>query len=417
MLGSVLTVEECAIELKVSETDVLNLISKSELSAKTIGTELRIPICSFQKYLGFENPVYQKSVDDIVSEVQLISSHLSVTCRKATTKKLLSEVLSEVLELKSGFVSSNTYEWNKDLAKHIYTGFNNQFIGEITPKDIQQFYNTVAIKPNGGKISKRLMQGISNLLNTTFKYAVESDYLEASPITSSIRLPKSTTPDPHDRFMDYDEISTLLTAIKSSEKYSTIIKLLVMTGLRIGEALGLFWSDIDMNHCIIHVRHAIVREYYYDDKGKRQVRYIIGPTKTPESVRDIPVVPEVIKLLKNWKVYMQCQIKIFEEVKQNSNEHLIFPNKFGLIQNCNTFQYHFQNYLKRHGVEQLKVTFHRLRHSYGSFLLEQGEPLITVSRLLGHKNIRVTADTYCTITSRVKIAAVQKTKIIWESIV
>lgn len=414
---TVLTIEECAKELKVSSADVVSLIDSHELDARKIGEEYRIPFASFQQYLGLDARYHSEEIESVVLEVRSLCNQIGFLKSRPVKKILLSDVLDEVLALKSGFVTSNTLEWNKDLAKHLYKGIGARYIDELTPKDIQEFYNAVSLKPDGSRISHRLLQGISNLLTKTLKYAVESQYTDNNPITSSIRLPKTSTPDPHKRFMDYNEISELLSALRSSEKYSTLVKLLVMSGLRIGEALGLFWSNIDMVNCVIHVRQAVVREYFTDASGKTNVRYVISSTKTPESVRDVPVVPQVISLLRNWKVYLQCQEKLVSATKNNKTEHLVFPNQYGHIQNCNTFQYHFRKYLQRHGAEQLHVTFHRLRHSYGSFLLEQGEQLITVSRLLGHKNIRVTADIYCTVTTRVKNAAVQKTSVIWDNIV
>ncbi|MEM1485603.1 tyrosine-type recombinase/integrase [Oscillospiraceae bacterium PP1C4] len=405
MTGSVLTLDECANELKVTTEDVLSLIYNQELKAKKIGNDYRIPICNFYQYL--EQPQY------IVSELHEIKTNLQILINQTSTipveKRLLSDVLNEVLQLKIPVFTSNTLEWNDDIAKHIHRNLGMRFVDELTPKDIQEFYNTISINNNGKKISDRLMLGIKGLLTLVLNYSFDNKYIKEIPLISSIRLPKTNTPDPHLRFMDYDEICALLRSVENSPTYTTMAKLLIMTGLRIGEALGLYWQDVDMENNIIHIRRALVREYYVEN-GEKKCKYVIGSTKTPESVRDIPVAPQVVRLLQNWKIFMHCQKRWMNAIHKNNTSHLVFPNKRGQLQNEHTFRTNFRGFVKRNNGDHLNVTFHRLRHSYGSFLLELGEQLITVSRLLGHKNIRVSADIYCTVTDRLKLQAADNTR-------
>ncbi len=408
MTGSVLTLEECARELKVTINDVLYLIENEELKAKKIANTYRITMQSFNQYLNIETNNDNSLLIEIKKDIQLLLN------KKTSKKMLLSDVLNEVIELKSMSVSSNTLEWNRDISKHIHRLLGDRFVDELTPKDIQLFYNKVSLI-NDKRISNRLMQGIKGLLGSVFKYAKENNFIDETPITSSLYLPKTLNSNPHDRFMDYDQICRLLQILENSKTYSTMTLLLVMSGLRIGEALSLQWQDIDFYKNVIRVRNSLVREYYYEN-GKKKSKYVIGPTKTAQSIRDIPVSSQVTELLKCWKEYVINNEKWTHLIELNKSENLVFPNKHGLLQNEHTFRTNFNSYIDRYSGSYLNVTFHRLRHSYGSFLLEQGEELITVSRLLGHKNIRVTADIYCVVTNRLKNRAAEKTKIIWDRI-
>lgn len=405
---TVLTLEECAKELKVSVDDVVSLIDNHELDAKVIGTKCRIPEWSLFQYLG-HSPSLSSELHLINQSLQTITEQ---TAQPNIIKKSVLEVVNEVLNIKKGLVTSNTFEWNKGLANHILHAFGERYIDELTSNDIQNFYNGVSVKSSGEKISERLMTGVENFLSRILNHALENNYIIKSPMRTSICAPKCNTPDPHDRFMDYNDLCALLSILKDSVVYVTIVKFLVMTGLRIGEALALEWGDVDVENSVIRVRRALVMDYFYVN-GARKMRYIIGPTKTPESVRDVPIVSQVIQLLKTWKFHVRSQDKWMTAIKENGNSHLVFPNKFGKLQNIHTFRTNFRGYVERNGGAFLNATFHRLRHSYGSFLLEQGEQLVTVSRLLGHKTIRVTADIYCTVTERLKLQAAEKTKNIW----
>ncbi len=402
-----MTIEECAMALKVSVKDVEALIYNHELQVKSICGKSRISVVALEEYInGFSS----NSLLEIKRTVDEIASHI---VRKIDVKITLKEILAQVLEFKRLSLSSNSFDWELGVAKHIEHHLGDYYIDEILPKDIQAFYNQVSVKEDQSRISRRFMIEIRQLLKHCFTYAVDNRYILSSPMTSSIIMPKVDDPDPHKRFMSYEEVSQLLNCVQGSVRYFTLCKLLVMSGLRIGEALGLYWDDIDVQHHRIHVRRAVVCDYYYID-GKKHERYIIGKTKTKWSRRSIPIPHEAILLLQEWRLHVAMDQKWTQRIQQKGNEHLVFPNQHGNLMNYSTLQDHFKKYLRAHGAGQLHASFHRLRHSFGSFLLEQGEELVVVSRLLGHKNIRITADIYVTVTEKLKEDCISRNVEVWQ---
>ncbi len=399
MNSLVMTVEECAQQLKVSSAEIINLINGGNIKAKTIGNEYRILTHSFLNYL----------------EIMPSFNYPNQFVFSYSSNKTMNTVMDEVIEIKRCSVTNNTFEWLCGVGNHIRKFLGEKLIGEVTSNDLQEFYMHLNSNNCDRFLSKRMIMAIKDLMNFIFKYSQERKYIFENPMISTIRLPKCSIPNPHKRFMDYDQINTLLNMIKENPTYFTVTKLLVMSGLRIGEALGLFWEDVDFDNNYIHINHALVRDYKYENDKKIEF-YRIGNTKTPESVRDIPVLPEVIQLLRAWKQYIKSNITLQNKITLNHTSHLVFPNKNGKLQNIHTFRTNYRVYIKNRRGDYLDVSFHRLRHSYGSFLLEQGEELITVSRLLGHKTIRVTADIYCTVTNRLKLQAADKTINIWNKL-
>ena len=142
-----------------------------------------------------------------------------------------------------------------------------------------------------------------------------------------------------------------------------------LTGLREGELLGLTWGDLDWSNPRVHVRQALVR-------GK-----LMEP-KTPYALRSVPLPSQLIVELKRWQI--ACP---------PSELDLVFPNNAGHPESpTNLINRGLHPALRRAGLR--KIRFHDLRHCYASLLIDAGEPLLVVSRLLGHSSIKITADTY-----------------------
>ena len=146
-----------------------------------------------------------------------------------------------------------------------------------------------------------------------------------------------------------------------------LFEILFWTGCRIGEALALTPADVDkMNKCIY------INKTYYRNRGED----IITSPKTENSVRTIDI-PEF--LVMELEEYMHS----FYTLEENDR---LFPLTFRAV----------QLYMKRHiaktNVKEIRV--HDLRHSHVAYLINQGvEPLLIKERL-GHKDIKITLNTY-----------------------
>lgn len=310
-------------------------------------------------------------------------------------KKLIADVADEWLEIYKGSVKKATYEHSFYMAKHIKKHIGDKIISELTPAEIEVFLNKVA-KPDGSDklMSVKLIRSVKATLGQVLKFGIRSKYLTTNPM-QEINIPRGIKTDKDSKFLNQTQIAMLLNAVKESKKYTTLVYLLLLSGLRIQEALSLDWGCVDRSSGYIKVNKALSKSF-----GKR--KYDIDDTKTSSSERSVTVDTALFDKLDEWKKYTYADKKLSEKIRSMGNEQYVFLNSDGNLFNYNTLQNHFQEYLKRHGLKDVHCTFHMLRHTFGSLLLESGEELDVVSNLLGHSDINTTANIYCSITKRRK---------------
>lgn len=156
------------------------------------------------------------------------------------------------------------------------------------------------------------------------------------------------------------------------------IYICISTGMRIGEICALRWDDIDLKEGIIHVRRTIERIYSVKDDGRRFTELVMGPPKTANSVRDIPLNPELgqnlIKLRQSFSGL--CYVITGTECPTEPR----------------TYRNHYNKLLSALGIRHLN--FHALRHSFATRCIENKCDYKTVSELLGHSDIRTTLNLY-----------------------
>ena len=155
------------------------------------------------------------------------------------------------------------------------------------------------------------------------------------------------------------------------------IYICLSTGMRIGEVCALKWSDIDLGTETIHVNRTIERIYIIED-GERRTELVIGTPKTKNSIREIPVSKELMKLIRPLKKLM-------------NDDYFVITNEAKPTE-PRTYRNYYKQLLKQLDIPNLK--FHGLRHSFATRCIESQCDYKTVSVILGHANISTTLNLY-----------------------
>jgi integrase len=165
------------------------------------------------------------------------------------------------------------------------------------------------------------------------------------------------------------------TMMRPSSK-NTGILLALYSGLRIGELCALQWKDIDFERGTLTVSKTIQRIYIKELAGGTTAKIIITPPKTRSSVREIPLASAVIPLLRE-------HVKSSEWYLVTGMDTFLEPR---------SYRSYYGRFLRRAGIAH--SSFHKLRHTFATQLIENGADVKTVSDLLGHSSVKTTLDLY-----------------------
>jgi integrase len=269
---------------------------------------------------------------------------------------------------------------------------------EVRTMYLKQHYNQMA---EDGYSSSQIFN-LNKLLKTFFNYAVAEGYILKNPCYG-IKIPKN---DDEEKAEDVDpfsdeEIALITAAAKGSIK--AIIQFALATGLRRGEILGLQAKHMDLDSCTVEVRNALKRVKRFTGEDKFEYLTVLESTKTPGSVRDVPLPTGMIKTMRQH--VMSERKKHFRLGKPYTENSLFFTSNVCTPYDGKNVGIAFGRVLKRAGVRYR--SFHNLRHSYATKLFEAGVPLLTISKLLGHTNINITASIYVSVMPKQKTDAAE----------
>lgn len=256
-------------------------------------------------------------------------------------------------------------------------------LADITPRILQNFLNKLAKKKSRGTVSV-----VTNLLKSIFRYAVSMcQFLETNP-AQYLKLPQSDRELQTPHVFSREQIAAIFDRYPMYDKLHMPLFLAYHTGMRLGECLALKWYDVDLDQKEIHI-HATM----YDDHGVGEVQ---DGAKTQSSTRTIPIGDTLVHELRKMKKYLLEQRLAHGRYWRGDNFVCCKENG----------KYLTSMDMRPFGTWCKKMfgagTFHSLRHTHATLLLEHGEDLELVAKRLGHSNINTTAKVYSHVLEKRK---------------
>lgn len=281
---------------------------------------------------------------------------------------------------------------------HIAPALGDIPIGDITPLKIQTFlYQLQAEK----RLSQRAISLNKSVLVQMYDYAMELRLVESNPARNA-KLPRQPRKldDGEDKVIPIVQREQLLKAAEADPIMCPIVTLLMLTGMRIGEALALQWKHVDFQNRTITIQQSLTRELEFDGDGRTQkATAALGVTKTRCSRRVIQAPDLVLQRLREWMRYVS---------KRKGGLEVLVPEGFVFVstrtmgmRTYSGFRASFRHFLERNGFGDQHLNLHRFRHTFASMLLEQEISPKVVQKLLGHRDVSTTLGVYSHVVPEV----------------
>ena len=217
--------------------------------------------------------------------------------------------------------------------------------------DIEGFMQYLAAKRLTGVTRVRKLAAIRKF----FAFLEENKILAANP-AHTVKGARREEKEPN--ILYKEQYKALLYEASDNIRDYAIIQTFLQTGIRLSELTNLRVEDVDVEHRNLTVRQG---------KGKKD--------------RQIPLVDDVIKALRNYLRYRNTELVVDDEV--------LFLAKNGTSLNVSTVKYTVAKYVKKAGIRK-KVSVHTLRHTFGAHKADKNMSLATLQELMGHKKKETT---------------------------
>ncbi len=261
-----------------------------------------------------------------------------------------------------GRVRPSTFKSYRDsLRLHLVPFFGSRKLISIRTQDVDEY---VASKRRSGRYAPASIAKHLIVLKMLFKRAIIWDYAAVNP-AEYVKPPRAIKKEVE--VLSPLEIQAFLDG--ASTRYRPFFTTAVLTGLRLGELLGLKWSDINFRTSQIHVRRAYVMEQFTEPKTRAGIRAVV-------------MAPTLVGTLKRHRLK-----------SPPGDLDLVFATEEEKpLNGSNLRQREFHAALRRAKLHRIR--FHDLRHTYASLLIAAGENLKFIQNQLGHSSIQVTIDRY-----------------------
>lgn len=390
------------------------VLQKGEYQRKCDG----IYVYKYKDFSGNWQAVYAGDLVELrLKERQLLKDQLDgldvYAAGNATLNFTFERYMSTKYNLRETTKANYTYMYNQ----FVRDDLGKRKIADIKYSDVKFFYYHLL---NDRNLQINTLDTIHTVLHPTFSMAVRDDIIRKNPsdgVMAEIKksgwknkgVRHALTVEQQKAFMNYTALSP------EYHHWLPLFTVLLGTGCRVGEVVGLRWQDVDFKNRSISINHSI--SYYTRANGK--TAFGVSLPKTEAGIRIIPMMDAVYDILK--EEYKRQQLEGFCTYELEGMSGFIFSNRYGTVHNTHCINLAINRISENYNAKEIldakkehrepviipHFSCHHLRHTFCSRLCENETNVKVIQEVMGHANIETTLDIYAEVNYAKKKEALE----------
>ena len=336
---------------------------------------------------------------------------------RATLNFVFDRYIMTKTDLRETTYTNYTYMYDR----FIREGFGKRRLSEIKYSDVLLFYQSLI---RDKKLQINTLETINNILHPTFRLAVRDGIIRTNPSDGVMAEVKKRPGRNHGvrHALTLDQQRAFIRYISESPLYvhwRPLFVVLLGTGCRIGELIGLRWEDIDLEERTISINHSVT---YYCRRAEETTvaEFKVSLPKTDAGIRTIPMMDKVYDAFMEELEYQRENG--FCTVELDGMTGFIFYNRFGRLHNPSSINRAIKRIYTNYNSEEIvnaakegrrpilipHFSCHHLRHTFCTRFCEYETNIKVIQSIMGHADISTTMDIYAEVSDMKKHKAISE---------
>ena len=371
---------------------------------------------------GKRHTVYAETLEELRAKEQEIIKDQCDKIKIEARYVTINEMFELWRQLKRGLKDNTLQNYVYMYKMYVLPQFGKRRISTLVKSDVKRFYNTLA---DERCLSVSTIDIIHTVLHQVLDMAVDDSYIRHNPADNVLKELKqahglttekrySLTKAEQELFLSY------LRRTPQYQHWYPVFAVMLGTGMRVGETVGLRWCDVDLKEGTIAVNHTLI---YYNHATNGCYCNVHSP-KTKAGIRNIPMLAFVKEAFHQEQMRQKEQGIRCKAVVDGYTD-FIFVNRFGQPQHQGTLNKALRRIIRDCNDEVLMkqdkkpvllppFSCHTLRHTFTTRMCEAGVNIKVIQDTLGHADVSTTLNIYADATKDLKRSEFSNFEVAWQ---